>query len=238
MKKNLMLFTTMLLVAASALPGSAQQSQAAMGGQQRIGLPIDWSTRHVIHSGMVDDEFATASRHEPRILFSWLQRNNARNRAGAFNSSRTRLAAPKKSALKRDWNFTLGSGTVAPNQFPAKFGFDVNATPDCANDYVIYGLNVGGSSSQPNLVGFNNLYTGTATGTAISAITGNGTTVTVTSTAHGLIAGNNVYISGVTNTSFNGTFTVATATTNQFTFASTVNASSSGGTAAKVNGLC
>jgi hypothetical protein len=114
----------------------------------------------------------------------------------------------------------------------------VNATPDCANDYVIYGLNVGGSSSQPNLVGFNNLYTGTATGTAISAITGNGTTVTVTSTAHGLIAGNNVYISGVTNTSFNGTFTVATATTNQFTFASTVNASSSGGTAAKVNGLC
>ena len=55
----------------------------------------------------------------------------------------------------------MGTGIVAPNMFPAKYNFDINAAPNCANDYVVFGLNVAGATpGQANLVGVNNLYSG------------------------------------------------------------------------------
>jgi hypothetical protein len=48
--------------------------------------------------------------------------------------------------------------------FPAKFGFNPDATvtsANCATDYVVYGLNAAGSATQANLVGIKNLYSGT-----------------------------------------------------------------------------
>ena len=46
--------------------------------------------------------------------------------------------------------------------YPAKFTFNVNATPDCTNDFVVYGLNVAGTTGgQANLIALNNLYSGT-----------------------------------------------------------------------------
>ena len=55
----------------------------------------------------------------------------------------------------------MGSGIVAPNMFPAKYSFDINATASCANDYVVFGLNVAGATpGQANLVGVTNLYSG------------------------------------------------------------------------------
>ena len=63
--------------------------------------------------------------------------------------------------MKIDWSIPLGTGIVAPNMFPAKYSFDINATPNCANDYVVFGLNVAGATpGQANLVGVNNLYSG------------------------------------------------------------------------------
>ncbi len=54
--------------------------------------------------------------------------------------------------------------------FPAKYSFDIDAAPNCANDYVVFGLNVAGSAGQANLLGLNQLYRGTGglcgTGTA------------------------------------------------------------------------
>jgi hypothetical protein len=47
--------------------------------------------------------------------------------------------------------------------FPAKYVFDVNATPSCANDYVVMGLPTAPvSGGQANIVGVNNLYSGGA----------------------------------------------------------------------------
>jgi hypothetical protein len=44
---------------------------------------------------------------------------------------------------------------------PIKYGFDVNAPPDCLNDYAAFGLNVAGvTGGQANFVGMNNLYAG------------------------------------------------------------------------------
>ena len=43
----------------------------------------------------------------------------------------------------------------------AKYSFDINAAPNCANDYVVFALNAAGvTGGQANLVGVNNLYSG------------------------------------------------------------------------------
>jgi hypothetical protein len=75
---------------------------------------------------------------------------------------------------------------------------------------------------------------------SISAISRTSNTVTVTTaTPHGLIATDQVTIAGVTDTSFNGVFPVATLPdSTHFTYAQTLsNASSSGGTAAPVGSI-
>ena len=45
--------------------------------------------------------------------------------------------------------------------YPAKYSFDVTAAPSCANDFVVFPVNTNGTTTQPNLVAFNNLYSGT-----------------------------------------------------------------------------
>jgi hypothetical protein len=66
--------------------------------------------------------------------------------------------------------------------YPAKFGFDVTAAPSCANDYVVFPIATNGSSTQPNLVAFNNLYSGTAGGNGICNRTPSGTDTGVAAT--------------------------------------------------------
>jgi hypothetical protein len=46
--------------------------------------------------------------------------------------------------------------------YPAKYSFDVTQAPSCANDYVVFPIAAQGSGTQPNLVAFNQLYSGTA----------------------------------------------------------------------------
>ena len=43
--------------------------------------------------------------------------------------------------------------------YPAKFVFDVNKPPSCANDFVAIGIPVAPGSTQANILGLNNLYT-------------------------------------------------------------------------------
>ncbi|HUE43767.1 MAG TPA: hypothetical protein VMP12_09385 [Candidatus Sulfotelmatobacter sp.] len=69
--------------------------------------------------------------------------------------------------MQRDWSIYLGTAGTAPAMYPAKFTFDVTATPSCANDFVVFPVNATGSAAQPNVVAFNNLYSGTAGGTGI-----------------------------------------------------------------------
>jgi hypothetical protein len=45
--------------------------------------------------------------------------------------------------------------------YPAKYSYDPGAPPDCLNDYVVFGLNIAGTTGkQANLIAFNNLYSG------------------------------------------------------------------------------
>jgi len=158
-------------------------SQNAAGSRRAgVGLPVDWSSRHVVHSNAVTLEFNHAARQDPRLLYNWLLRNRLQPGAAArFGSLRPLApAAKRRTPMQVDWNFPLGAGTVPFSMFPAKFSFDAGSTTltaaNCTNDYLVYALNVAGSSSQPNLVRLNNIYAGTggfcgANPTALSAYT-------------------------------------------------------------------
>lgn len=66
-----------------------------------------------------------------------------------------------------DWSLPLGLAGMAADMFPAKYSFDVNATPDCTNDYLVFTIDTVPSVTQANIVAYNNLYSGSAGGTGI-----------------------------------------------------------------------
>jgi hypothetical protein len=231
------LFLAMFLAA-----GTAQERTAA-AGQGHIGLPQDWSSRHLLQSGPIVDEPANGRFHDPRVIYNHLQHQRAL--LGQANRGKLKVQAPA-SSLKRDWSFTLGpTAGMADGMSPAKYSFDVNATPSCANDFVIYTVAAAGTATQPNVIGFNNIYAGSSAALGIAASpTGAievGTTVTITTTAaHGMVAGQQVTIAGVGNASFNGTYTILTApTSTTFTYTSASSGlTASGAGSATPLGLC
>lgn len=58
-----------------------------------------------------------------------------------------------EGSVLRDWSNVLGGGTNGlggsgvPGVFPAKYNFDITATPSCANDFVVYPTNAAGGNS-------------------------------------------------------------------------------------------
>jgi hypothetical protein len=130
-------------------------AQLSTGPTQRIGLPEDWSHRHIIFSRPALYAYPGIASLEPRALHQWLRQNTVRP-LGPNAAPQVRL-----TDHKRDWSVFLGGGRVAAGMWPAKYGFNPAVAPSCANDYVVYGLNVGGSATQANLIAFNQLYSGT-----------------------------------------------------------------------------
>ncbi len=123
----------------------------------RQGVPQDWSQQHLIFSRDSLQQHPELALSEARILHQALQRWRAPV-AGSGPAEDATATAPH-----RDWSVSLGRGRLAPNMFPAKYSFDVGAPPSCANDFVVFGLNIAGATGgQANLVAFNNLYAGTS----------------------------------------------------------------------------
>ena len=149
-----------LLIVASC-SALAQTTSANKAGAEHIGLPIDWSQRHVVYTKDDPAGLAAAVKKDPRYFYSWQKRHGAD--LAAANASG--LLAPKDKKPKKhgvqtniDWSFPLGTAFVVGS--PAKWSFDINATPSCTNDYVAYPL--GSSGPQANLLILNNLYSGPA----------------------------------------------------------------------------
>ncbi len=149
-----------------ACPGVVAQGQE-QSPQQHVGRVQDWSYHHVTMSGRFSSADLDKARVEPRVLYRLVERNlppasaDAR-RFGPDGPGRRRPVRPQTGGLKIDWSISLGAGIVAPNMFPAKYSFDINAAPSCSGDYVVFGLNVAGvTNGQANLVGVKNLYSGT-----------------------------------------------------------------------------
>jgi len=172
----------------ASLFGQDEGVGAGWATSGRISLPMDWSTHHVIYTNHYKGsspqaamaEQVSKSHYDPRLFNSWLLQGHLPPAASSNTASSTTKSAAlashdnivkanvtKKSkgpAPTRDWTLGLGSGGVAQNMYPAKFSFNINANPDCTNDYVVFGLNVAGSATQANLVGVNELYSGNPAG--------------------------------------------------------------------------
>ncbi|MGA8367566.1 MAG: hypothetical protein ACLQMT_08430 [Candidatus Acidiferrales bacterium] len=158
--------TGVLGLSLSLLGGAAVVRSGNADNGSKMGLVDDWTHHHVIFSdpgtmteamaqGRYDEWYRIAS--DPRYIMQTMKRNRPWSGHGGILN--TEAAGPH-----RDWAFSLGNGTVAENMFPAKFGFNINATPSCALDYAVYGLNVAGATGgQANLVALNNLYSGSGT---------------------------------------------------------------------------
>src|SRR5205807_2644883 len=72
MKKAIFLAVCTTLLLAT---GVAQQESAAPASRAgHVGLPIDWSSQHVVHSNVTDQEFADAAGKEPRVLLNYFRK--------------------------------------------------------------------------------------------------------------------------------------------------------------------
>jgi len=152
----------------SGSPRATGQSELA-----RLGLPQDWSHRHVVFSNPPSMPILLAIRQDPRLLHQWLKFNvhGRMNRQAAqkpevsdreredFDRERERDGDPKPEKGV-DWSVTLGGAgsKVAAGMSPAKYGFDINASPDCTNDFVVFPTFNGGTVAQATIVGYNQLY--------------------------------------------------------------------------------
>jgi hypothetical protein len=150
----LLLLATIGLVFLVLSPGVARGN----GGVRMWGVPDDWTHHHLIFSD--PGSFADAVNHgsferwykvvsDPRFIIQ--QAKRAGWAIGIGGPGR------RKRRLHNDWTMSLGSvGTVGAGQYPAKFPFDTN-TASC-NDFVVYNTGLPGSSSQPTIIAYSNLY--------------------------------------------------------------------------------
>lgn len=152
-----------LLAAAAAFPVAAQPSH----------MPEDWSNRHVVYSNPDTAEQAAAKgsaayqrylRHSQDIRYLQqvvrkkirLTTPDGTDVSKYFTPEQLRwfrrfdlLPESKGAAEQRDWSHVLGGvgGVGRAGVFPAKYSFDVNAAPSCANDFIVYGTATAGANS-------------------------------------------------------------------------------------------
>jgi hypothetical protein len=144
----------------------AGQGAAQPVGQQMEhsnGIVQDWTTSHTLFPRVGEINALVAIQHDPRAILSW----QAAERADFLRVRGPRHFLPVPTEVNRDWSISLGTGGVAPSMYPAKFTFNIGAAPTCTAvspavpDYAVFPVNVAGSGTQPNIVAFDNLYSGT-----------------------------------------------------------------------------
>jgi hypothetical protein len=148
------------ILVACTLTSAPRAEEDVFGTQPHLGLPIDWSHRHMLYTqaGSVQDMMQV--RSDPRFLHSYLARNLHR----PLNWPRPRPRRTRTNFNSHvDWAVSLGaSGGFPLGEYPAKYSYDVTATPSCANDFVVFTITAAPRvGTQANLVGINNLYSGT-----------------------------------------------------------------------------
>jgi len=140
-------------------------AQGEWTSPDHIGLVQDWSTHHAVFPRNGPLSAMLAAQHDPRAFYSW--------RAAALDAMRTTRGSAAQTEMgveehhhasrrapNRDWSISLGSAGTADAMYPAKFTFDINATPSCANDFVVFPVNQSPNATHENLAAFNNLYSG------------------------------------------------------------------------------
>ena len=166
------------LLSLFGLRAYGQEKDRDQTSEHANGIVQDWSRRHLAYPRVGPIKSMIALQNDPRAILSWQEQtredwHRERNRHHHRDHDNDQDDTPSTaSGLHRDWSIPLGSGSTAPAMFPAKFGFDPTATVsflngNCTSDFIVYPVNVTGGSGQPNIVAFDQLYSGTVGGTGI-----------------------------------------------------------------------
>ena len=231
--RSLAAFIFLTLLAGSDV-GSVQK--AAL---ERMGQVVDWSNRHILYPQGNSLRALALSQRDPRAYWNYLRLSQAAEERNARLDSSRPMRPVRVVREHADWSAALGAAGTAPNMFPAKYSFNVNATPSCTSDYAVFAINVAPSGTQANIAAFNNLYSGAGAAptcsTPIAAspagATEAGTTVTIkTSSAHGYTVNETVTVAGAGVAGYNGTWLVTSVpTTTTFTYTTAAGLAASGG---------
>ena len=160
LSRKCFVFLTICLAAALSVPLSGQEVKPAA---HPVPAFQDWSTRHLVYTSFGDMRAIQQAANDPRAMFGWRRRIPLWPPHGL----EPRHHDPRARGLQRDWSINLGVAGTAPAMYPAKFQFDVTTPLSCTADFVVFPVNAPGGSGQPNIVAFDNLYSGTAGGTGL-----------------------------------------------------------------------
>lgn len=128
---------------------------------RHVGFPQDWSDHSIVFSLDGLARHPNLVSQEPRVARQLMQRFKGTG-SSFFRGIDFQANSAGPATHHRDWNVSFVRGRVATDMYPAKFTFDPGAQPSCANDYVVFGLDLAGTTgNQANLIAFNNLYSGT-----------------------------------------------------------------------------
>lgn len=177
--RSILVLAVLIFAAAPVLaqqPPSTATTDAIAGyewaSQSRfIGVPTDWSSRHLIFS---TPQRGSASeqqiQQDPRYWLQQIRRGQAESEdsiAGDLQPSdflerpepKTNKAT-KKAKIKKDWSVSLGGtgATVGAGSYPAKFSFGTSS--GSCSDFVVFNTSLAGSGSQASIIAFTNLYVG------------------------------------------------------------------------------
>jgi len=134
------------------------------------GFPTDWTHRHVVFSQPSTPAQVQRVFRDSRFWQQQDRRNFAHHLTAGQEVSDLRIFRHplRQPKIHRDWSVDLGAGaSVGAGNFPAKYTFRTTTATcgDGANpDFVVFSTGLPGAASQASIVGFDNLYSGCATG--------------------------------------------------------------------------
>jgi hypothetical protein len=198
LSRGAMVFVAACLACLFAFPLSAQQNSS--GG--RAPLVQDWSSRHIFFSKPANNWQAILNLSDPRFMQQYYRRNQ-----GKLASRNSQLGIfgrlfQQHQGTRKDWAVSLGAGGVAQGMYPAKFSFDTNAAPSCANDFAVFPINTVTGNTRATF------------GSTFTAATTGSTTLTIQPTGGGAVS--TTFTAGATNTgtTFIGSVSAASAAAN------------------------
>src|SRR5579862_241309 len=115
-------FVLILVYVIVLLVSKPLQAQASKEGH--VGVPLDWSTRHVLFTNGASPEAAAVAMRDPRSWINWSQRSSylsQRYRARGPNERPRPVQLGRQARI--DWAVSLGpTGGMPIGESPAKYG--------------------------------------------------------------------------------------------------------------------
>lgn len=107
------------------------------------GIVQDWSRRYAVYPRVGPLHSLISMQNDPRAVLSWQE---AARQDWHRERERWHFRGLRRGRLHQDWNIRLSvsaSNVISTSMFPAKYGFNVSAAPDCANDIIAFPVNAG-----------------------------------------------------------------------------------------------